>query len=79
MSVPHAIDAYHFKGPAGTRNYEGSVAWYRASFDAPQTGTYALRFDSANSRARVWIDGKPYPINSPIAVRFIGWRLPPNR
>src|SRR5438046_3138951 len=43
VSVPHAIDAYSFKGRAGARNYEGSIAWYRTSFDAPQTGTYALR------------------------------------
>jgi len=58
VSVPHAVDAYHFKGAAGRRNYEGSVAWYRASFDAPQPGIYALCFDSANFRARVWIDGQ---------------------
>jgi len=58
VSVPHAIDAGHFKGTAGMRNYEGSVAWYRTTFDAPRPGAYALGFDSANFRTSVWVDGQ---------------------
>jgi hypothetical protein len=57
VSVPNAIDASQFKGAAGTRNYDGSVAWYRATFAAPEAGTYALAFGSANFEATVWIDG----------------------
>jgi beta-galactosidase/beta-glucuronidase len=57
VSVPNAIDAGQFKGAAGRRNYTGSVAWYRTSFSAPQTGEYALAFSSANFQATVWIDG----------------------
>jgi len=58
VSVPHTIDANHFKGAAGTRNYNGSVAWYRTTFSAPEAGTYALAFSSANFHASVWIDGR---------------------
>ena len=57
VSVPHVIEAGHFKGPGGWRNYEGSIAWYRTTFATPQEGRYALQFASANFRARVWIDG----------------------
>lgn len=58
VSVPHAIDADHFKGPAGARNYNGGVAWYRTRFTAPEAGSYALAFSSANFKASVWIDGR---------------------
>ena len=57
VSVPNAIQANRFKGPAGMRNYDGSVAWYRASFTAPEAGKYALAFSSANFQATVWIVG----------------------
>src|SRR5439155_14705687 len=58
VSVPNAIDAKQFKGAAGMRNYNGSVAWYRTSFTAPEAGSYALAFSSANFLASVWIDGR---------------------
>jgi len=57
VSVPNVVDATDIKGAAGWRNYDGSVAWYRTTFDAPQAGAYALRFASANFRARVFVDG----------------------
>jgi beta-galactosidase/beta-glucuronidase len=57
VRVPSAIDANSFKGAAGTRNYNGSVAWYRTTFTAAEAGTYALAFSSANFQANVWIDG----------------------
>jgi hypothetical protein len=58
VSVPNVIGANSFKGAAGIRNYEGSVAWYRTSFQAPHAGVYALHFESANFKADVWIDGR---------------------
>jgi Glycosyl hydrolases family 2, TIM barrel domain/Glycosyl hydrolases family 2/Glycosyl hydrolases family 2, sugar binding domain len=57
VSVPNVLSARSFKGSAGMRNYEGSVAWYRTSFRAPRAGLYALDFESANFRADVWVDG----------------------
>jgi hypothetical protein len=57
VTVPNVVDPTHISGAAGTRNYEGSVAWYRTSFQAPAPGTYALSFQSANYLAAVWLDG----------------------
>jgi hypothetical protein len=57
VSVPSVVDPGAIKGAAGTRNYEGSVAWYRTTFLAPHPGVYALTFGSANFQASVWVDG----------------------
>jgi hypothetical protein len=57
VSVPNVVDPGAIKGAAGTRNYEGSVGWYRTTFLAPHPGVYALTFDSANFQANVWVDG----------------------
>ncbi|HXW58162.1 MAG TPA: glycoside hydrolase family 2 TIM barrel-domain containing protein [Solirubrobacteraceae bacterium] len=57
VGVPNVVDPTQFEGEIGARNYEGSVAWYRTSFQAPSAGTYAFTFQSANFRASVWIDG----------------------
>ena len=57
VTVPNVVDPTHFSGHAGTVNYEGSVAWYRTTFNALQAGVYALRFQSANFQASMWVDG----------------------
>jgi beta-galactosidase/beta-glucuronidase len=58
VSVPNVVDAGAYRGKAGAANYEGSIAWYRTSFQSPQAGTYALSFQSANYLATVWVDGQ---------------------
>jgi hypothetical protein len=58
VTVPNAINASQFKGAPGARNYDGSVAWYRTSFQAAKEGVYAVGFTSANYQATVWIDGR---------------------
>jgi hypothetical protein len=58
VSVPNDVDPIHIKGAAGQRNYEGSVAWYRTSIDAPVAGQYAFGFASANFKATAYVDGK---------------------
>jgi Glycosyl hydrolases family 2, TIM barrel domain/Glycosyl hydrolases family 2/Glycosyl hydrolases family 2, sugar binding domain len=57
VSVPNVVSALPITGPGGVRNYEGSVAWYRTTFQTPTAGAYALHFESANYLARVWVDG----------------------
>ncbi len=57
VSVPNDVNPNAYSGSAGTRNYEGSVAWYRTSFKAAQSSEYALDFHSANFQATVWVDG----------------------
>jgi hypothetical protein len=57
VSLPNVVHPTPYSGRAGGRNYEGSVAWYQTSIQAPQTGLYGLSFQSANFRATVWVDG----------------------
>ena len=58
VDVPNDVDPIDIKGRAGQRNYEGSVAWYRTSIDAPSAGQYAFGFASANFKATAYVDGK---------------------
>jgi hypothetical protein len=58
VTVPNVVDPLLLKGRAGTRNYEGSVAWYRTSFQAHTAGTYAFSFGSANFKATAFLDGR---------------------
>jgi beta-glucuronidase len=57
-TVPSAINA----GDFSVASYMGSVHWYRKDFKAPSSSAaykYALRFESVNYRAKVWLNGKP--------------------
>jgi beta-galactosidase/beta-glucuronidase len=92
VSVPNVVAPSPYSGPAGTRNYEGSVAWYRTTLRASQAGVYALTFASANFTASVWIDGHPlgshrgsylpFELRSPLAAGLhtlvvrVDWRNP---
>ncbi len=58
VSVPNVVDPEPYTGKAGGANYEGSIAWYRTSFQAASAGVYALSFQSANYLATVWVDGR---------------------
>ncbi|HTD10302.1 MAG TPA: glycoside hydrolase family 2 TIM barrel-domain containing protein [Solirubrobacteraceae bacterium] len=57
VSVPNVVNPAPYTGHAGGENYEGSIAWYRTSFQAATAGVYALSFQSANYLATVWVDG----------------------
>ncbi len=59
VEVPNVVNATPYRGRAGARNYLGSVAWYRTSFQAPAAGRYELAFTSANYKAEAFLDGKP--------------------
>jgi hypothetical protein len=92
VAVPNDVNPRAYRGRAGTRNYEGSVAWYRTSFPAATEGDYALDFQSANFQATVWVDGRrlgahrgsylPFELRSHLAagphtvVVRIDWRNP---
>jgi beta-galactosidase/beta-glucuronidase len=58
VTVPYSPNASHVHGAAGIRSFEGSVAWYRTTVTAPRAGVYAIRFQSVNHRATVWLDGR---------------------
>ena len=57
VTVPHSPNASAHSGRAGRRAYNGSVGWYAREIQAPVDGHYALRFESAHYRARVYVDG----------------------
>jgi hypothetical protein len=57
VHVPYVPDATKISGPRGLYNFRGSVGWYRTHLEVPVDGTYAIRFESVNHRARVFVDG----------------------
>lgn len=56
--LPFSPNAWPVSGAKGARNFRGSVGWYRTTFTVPKAGGYAIRFESVNHRAAVWLDGK---------------------
>jgi hypothetical protein len=58
VHVPFVPNAWPVAGNAGRRNFNGSVGWYRTAVTVPKSGAYAIRFESVNHRAAVWLDGR---------------------
>ena len=58
VRLPHSPNARAHSGEAGRRAYAGSVGWYAREIEAPVDGRYALGFESAHHRARVYVDGR---------------------
>ncbi len=58
VRVPYVPDATKISGRRGIAVFRGTVAWYRTKIDVPVDGTYAIRFESVNHKAQVFIDGK---------------------
>jgi hypothetical protein len=92
VRVPNVVNATPYSGKAGGRNYQGSVAWYRTTFQAAAAGRYAFSFQSANYRAEVFLDGRklgshhgsylPFSFQSTVSagphtvVVRVDWRFP---
>jgi hypothetical protein len=58
VKVPFVPDATKINGEKGQRAFRGTIGWYRTHIDVPVDGIYAIRFESVNHRARVYVDGK---------------------
>jgi hypothetical protein len=58
VRVPYSPNAATVRGPAGEASFEGAVAWYRTTVHVPADGDYAIRFESVNHRATVFLDGR---------------------
>jgi beta-glucuronidase len=57
VKVPHAWNV----GDHSVASMNGSVGWYRKDFELPDTNRaldWAVRFESVNYRARVWLNGR---------------------
>ena len=58
VRVPYVPDATKISGRRGISVFRGTVGWYRTKIDVPVDGTYAIRFESVNHKAQIFIDGK---------------------
>ena len=58
VTVPHVPEAAEVRGEESIETWEGNVAWYRTTIEVPESGVYAIRFESVNHEADVWIDGE---------------------
>src|SRR5918998_3946654 len=58
VRVPYVPDATKISGRRGITYFRGAVAWYRTKLEVPTDGMYAIRFESVNHKAQVFVDGK---------------------
>jgi beta-galactosidase/beta-glucuronidase len=58
VRVPYSPNAATVRGPAGKASFQGAVGWYRTTVHVPAGGDYAIRFESVNHRATVFLDGR---------------------
>ncbi len=58
VRVPFVPDATKISGRRGIPVFRGTVGWYRTKLDVAEDGLYAIRFESVNHRAQVFVDGK---------------------
>src|SRR3954451_7563211 len=69
VKVPYSPNAHAVSGRAGEASFQGSVATYRTAIDVSAAGDYAIRFESVNHRASVFVDGR-------LVTRHTGAYLP---
>jgi hypothetical protein len=58
VKPPYVPAAAKIRGNAGKRNFNGTIGWYRTHLDVPVDRTYAIRFESVNHKAQIYLDGK---------------------
>jgi len=70
VTVPHVPEAAEIRGEKSKETWQGNVAWYRTTIEVPTTGVYAVRFESVNHEADVWIDGEREASNTGTYLPF---------
>jgi len=58
VKMPLVPRAAQISGLSGISNFKGGVGWYRTSIEVPVQRSYAIRFESINHKAQVFLDGK---------------------
>ena len=58
VRVPFVPDATKISGRRGIFVFRGTVGWYRTNVTVPVDGVYAIRFESVNHKAQVFVDGR---------------------
>jgi beta-galactosidase/beta-glucuronidase len=69
VRLPYSPNATAVSGTAGEQSFQGGVASYRTAIEIPADGDYAIRFESVNHRASVFVDGR-------LVMRHTGAYLP---
>ncbi len=64
IRTPFVPDATKISGRRGIAFFRGTIAWYRTKVDVPVDGSYAIRFESVNHKAQVFVDGKRVATNT---------------
>lgn len=72
VTVPNAANGGRVIGPKQKASFFGTVAWYRTSFTVPEAGNYAIRMESVNHRATVWLDGVEIARHTGLYLPFEG-------
>jgi beta-galactosidase/beta-glucuronidase len=80
ITVPNAANGNRVVGPKQKSSFFGTIAWYRTSFTVPESGNYAIRMESVNHRATVWVDGREVAHHTGLYLPFEARaRLTPGR
>jgi hypothetical protein len=58
VRTPYVPSATRISGIRGISTFRGTIGWYRTKIDVPADGLYAVRFESVNHKAQVFIDGE---------------------
>ncbi len=58
VRLPFVPSATRISGRRGISTFRGTIGWYRTKIDVPADGLYAIRFESINHRAQVFVDGE---------------------
>ena len=58
VRLPYVPGATKITGRRGIGTFRGTVGWYRTRIEVPTDGLYAIRFESINHKAQVFIDGR---------------------
>ncbi len=72
VAVPNAANAKRVVGPKQKASFFGTIAWYRTSFTVPEDGSYAIRMESVNHKAVVWVDGRRVATHVGLYLPFEG-------
>jgi len=58
VRLPFVPQATSISGKRGLNAFRGTVGWYRTHIQVPSDGDYAIRFESVNHKATVFVDGR---------------------
>jgi hypothetical protein len=70
VQVPYSPNAERVRGQSGVRSFAGTVAWFRTTFSVAAAGEYAIRFESVNHHAIVWVDGREVARHTGVYLPF---------